>query len=122
MNATVPPGTYVSASMTTAPRTIASSAAVLCVVGDLGWRSQQWHHVVATWRNANSWRADGAAEVWIDGVRPGWTEGYEHRVAWDVGAITIALGQRFQGRFDEVLILDTMLGEDQIGALYNRPI
>ena len=36
--------------------------------------------------------------------------------------MTIGLGQRFQGRFDEVLILDTMLGEDQIGALYNRPI
>jgi hypothetical protein len=90
----------------------------LVVVGDLGWHRQQWHHVVATWRNANSGRPDGAAEVWIDGVRRGWTESYEHRVTWDLEAMTIGLGQRFQGRIDDVLILDAALVEDQIVALY----
>lgn len=47
----------------------------LVVVGELGWRRDEWHHVVAVWRNANSGREDGSAEVYIDGVRRGWMEG-----------------------------------------------
>ena len=89
----------------------------LIVVGDLHWRRHQWHHLVATWRNANSGRGDGAAEVWIDGVRRGWMQGYEHRVTWDVEDLTIGLGQRFSGRIDEVLILDTALNGDQVRDL-----
>jgi hypothetical protein len=92
-------------------------AGQLVVVGDLSWRRDQWHHVVATWRGANSGRADGLAEVWIDGVRRGWMEGYEHRVTWDIDELTIGLGQRFSGRIDEVLILETALDGGQIGDL-----
>ena len=81
----------------------------LIVVGELGWGHDEWHHVVATWRNANSGRADGGAELWIDGVRRGWMEGYEHRVTWDVESLTIGLGQRFAGHVDDLLILDAPL-------------
>lgn len=90
----------------------------LVVVGDLHWRRHEWHHLVATWRNANSGRADGAAEVWIDGVRRGWIEGYQHRVTWDMEALAIGLGQRFCGRLDEILILDAALSAPQVRALH----
>lgn len=90
----------------------------LVVVGELHWRRDDWHHVVATWRNANSGAADGCAELWIDGVRRGWMENYEHRATWDVDALTIGLGQRFCGRIDEVLILDTALDGDQVHDPY----
>lgn len=90
----------------------------LLVVGELGWRRNVWHHVVGTWRNANSGQDDGAAELWIDGVRRSWMEGYQHQVTWDVDALTIGLGQRFQGAIDDVRILDTALEGPHIEALY----
>lgn len=90
----------------------------LIVVGDLGWRSGQWHHVVATWRNANSGREDGAAEVYVDGALRGWMAGYRHRVTWEISEMTIGLGQRYSGGIDEVLILDTALDQRQVTALY----
>ncbi len=93
----------------------------LIVVGELNWKRGEWRHVVATWRNANSGEKDGLAEVYIDGVRRGWMAGYEHRVTWNVEALTIGLGQRYAGKIDEVLILDAALDAFQVKELYGLP-
>lgn len=93
----------------------------LLVVGELGWKRGEWHHVVATWKNANSGEADGSAAVYIDGVRRAWMEGYEHRLTWDITDLTIGLGQRYTGRIDELLILDRALSSEEVGELYNLP-
>ena len=63
-----------------------------------------------TWRNANSGKGDGVAEVYVDGVRRGWMEGYAHRVTWDVEDMTIGLGQRYSGRVEELCGLDRAAG------------
>ena len=89
----------------------------LIVVGELNWQRGEWHHVAATWRNANSGGDDGAAAVYVDGVRRGWMEGYEHRLTWDVDELTIGLGQRYAGMIDDVLILDAELGPRRIEEL-----
>lgn len=93
----------------------------LIVVGELAWKRGEWHHVAATWRNINSGRKDCAAEVYIDGVRRGWVEGFEHRLTWDMAGMTIGLGQRYTGLLDELLILDVALSASQVGALYKLP-
>jgi hypothetical protein len=90
----------------------------LIVIGELGWRHNEWHHVVATWQNANSGRKDGEAIFYIDGVPRGWMEGYEHRVTWDIEEMTIGLGQRYSGRMDEVLILDVALDGEDVRKLH----
>ena len=89
----------------------------LIVVGELDWKRGEWHHVVATWRNANSGAEDGAAEVYIDGVRRGWMSGYAHRVTWAIEEMTIGLGQRYEGLIDEVLILDAAVDSARVGEL-----
>ncbi|MBT4502825.1 MAG: hypothetical protein HOC74_34145 [Gemmatimonadetes bacterium] len=61
------------------------------------------------------------AAIYIDGVRRAWMEGYEHRVTWDIDALTIGLGQRYAGVIDELLILDTALNISQIEKLYSLP-
>jgi concanavalin A-like lectin/glucanase superfamily protein len=90
----------------------------LIVVGDLGWRAGAWHHVVATWRNVNTGREDGAAALYVDGALRGWMEGYRHQVTWEVGALRIGLGQRYAGLLDELLILDRELAAEEVRALY----
>jgi hypothetical protein len=89
----------------------------LIVVGDLGWSDGAWHHVVATWRNVNTGRGDGAAALYIDGVRRGWMEGYRHQLTWDIATLRIGLGQRYAGLLDELLILDRALDADEARAL-----
>ena len=93
----------------------------LIVVGELGWRRGEWHHVVATWRNANSGQEDGAAAVYIHGVRRGWMEGYRHQLTWDTDELTIGLGQRHSGKLDEVLILDRDLSPEEVAQLHRLP-
>lgn len=93
----------------------------LLVVGELNWKRGEWHHVVATWHNANSGEKNGMAEIYIDGVRRAWMEGYEHRVTWDIDALTIGLGQRYAGVIDELLILDAALNVSQVEQLYGFP-
>lgn len=92
----------------------------LIVAGELGWHDRRWHHVVATWQNANSGRADGQAALYIDGRLRGTMEGYEHRLTWNVDDLTIGLGQRLAGKIDELLILDLDLSAEQVGALYRE--
>ena len=97
------------------------SGGQLIVVGELNWKRDEWHHLVATWHNANSGEKNGLAEVYIDGVRRGWMEGYEHKVTWNIEELTIGLGQRYAGKIDEVLILDAALETSQVEELYGLP-
>jgi len=90
----------------------------LIVAGELGWNDGQWHHVVATWKNANSGQADGSAALYIDGRSRGTMAGYEHKLTWDIDEITIGLGQRYVGKIDELLIADMALSAEQVGCLY----
>lgn len=90
----------------------------LIVVGDLGWNDGQWHHVAATWQNSNSGDTNGRADVYIDGIRRGWMEGYQHQFAWDEDVVKIGLGQRYVGAIDEFLILDRALSEAEIQTLF----
>lgn len=90
----------------------------LLVVGELGWGDGGWHHVLATWKNANSGRADGSARVYVDGALRGSMDGYEHRLTWNVEELTIGLGQRYVGAIDELLILDVALEAGEAAELY----
>lgn len=92
----------------------------LLVVGELNWADLQWHHVAATFKQANSGSADGSAAVFVDGRRRAWSEGYQHCVTWppeELGKMTIGLGQRYAGKLSELLILDRALSEGEIGQL-----
>lgn len=96
----------------------------LLVVGDLGWHDRKWHHLVATFSNANSGRDDGSAVLYVDGVRRASMDGYEHRLSWNVDELRIGLGQRFAGQIDEFLILDRCLATESVAELYscNEPV
>ncbi len=89
----------------------------LIVVGELGFHDGEWHHLAATFRHANSGRANGSAAVYIDGVCRGTMAGYEHRFRWQTEEMRIGLGQRYVGAIDELLILETALTTDEVREL-----
>ena len=90
----------------------------LIVAGELGWSDRSWHHVVATWRHANSGQPDGAAALYIDGRPRGTMAGYQHRLTWNLDDIAIGLGQRYVGKIDELLIADVSMSASQVASLY----
>lgn len=90
----------------------------LIVVGELDWNDGRWHHVAATWKNANSGKADGEAAVYIDGELRGTMAGYEHRLTWGLAELRIGLGQRYVGAIDEFLVLDAALSPEQVRQLH----
>jgi len=96
----------------------------LIVVGELGWNNGGWHHVAATWKNANSGEPNGEAAVYIDGQLRGTMNGHQHSLAWDLDKLRIGLGQRYVGAIDEFLLLDIALSAEQVGELFacNQPV
>jgi hypothetical protein len=91
----------------------------LILVGELHWQRGEWHHVCATWCNSNGDVGASSAHVYIDGIPRGWAIGFTHRLTWDdMGQMTIALGQRYVGGIDDLLILDRALTAEEAAALY----
>ena len=96
----------------------------LIVASELGWNDGGWHHIVATWKNANSGNNDASAALYIDGQLRGTMQGYAHRLTWNINEMNIGLGQRYVGRIDEFLILDTALTAENTIKLHelNEPV
>ena len=90
----------------------------LIVVSDLNFDDRRWHHIAATWRNANSGRKDGAAALYIDGTLRGSMDGYAHQLSWNIDELTIGLGQRYVGMIDELLILDAAITPEEAAQLH----
>lgn len=92
----------------------------LILASELHWQRGEWHHVCATWRNANGGDGEASAALYIDGVLRGWTEGFTHRLTWEQPEdMTISLGQRYAGGLDELLILDCALTAAEVNTLYH---
>lgn len=96
----------------------------LIVVGELNWNDGNWHHVVATWKNANSGEPDGEAAVFIDGQLRGTMANYRHQFSWEIDQLRIGLGQRYVGAVDDFLLLDRALTAEQAAELHtcNTPV
>jgi hypothetical protein len=91
----------------------------LILVGELHWKRGEWHHVCATWQGSNADERGTRAHLYIDGVLRGWAEGFTHRFTWEnMEEMTIALGQRYVGGIDEVLILDRALSAAEVDTLF----
>ena len=92
----------------------------LLVVGDLHWNDDRWHHVVATWKHANSGADDGYSSLSIDGVLRCWMEGYRHQLTWDIDNLLIGLGQRYVGCLCDFLVLDKCLPVEMVTELFQH--
>lgn len=91
----------------------------LIVVGELNWNDGNWHHVAATWKNANSGEPNGEAAVYIDGKLRGTMANYRHTLTWDLDDLRIGLGQRYVGAIDDFLVLDAALSGEQVADLFS---
>ncbi|MDA0745774.1 MAG: hypothetical protein O2954_04600 [bacterium] len=79
-------------------------------VEGLNWKSGEWHHVVITWSNFNSGKANAEWALFVDGVEKGRKKNLHQDLTWTLAEQTLRFNHvDYIGKIDELAIFDTML-------------
>jgi len=93
--------------------------APLIRVKKIGFKESEWHHLVMTWRNLDSGKADATVALWIDGKRVGELKKRNIAMKWDVKKTGIYFAVGLIGQMDELAIFRRALTPAEIVALHN---
>ncbi len=83
--------------------------------------SEKWTHVCMTWANFNTGNADGILRCYLDGKQVGELVDRRITFTWEPNEALIWFGINFQGWFDELIILNRDLSNDEVKFLYELP-
>lgn len=102
---------------------IAESAkdAPMVWVKGIGWKADDWHHVVLNWRNLDTGKKDALATLWIDGKKMGDIKDRELAMNWDIDRAGIYVAVNFIGLLDELAVFGRDLTAEEIGLLQKTP-
>ncbi len=92
---------------------------------DINWNSDEWHHIVITWSNFNSGKADGQWALFVDGAEIDRKTNLQQNISWNISARTVRFNHhRYAGKLDEIAIFDKMLTHKDVIYLKNprRPL
>ena len=78
----------------------------------------EWHHVVVTWDNINSGRADAVCMVYIDGKKIDGISERLTRFTWDPDRAQINIGANYVGLMDDFTIFNRTLTEEEVIYLH----
>ena len=90
-------------------------------VPEVGFKADDWHHVVLTWRNLDTGKKDAVATLWIDGKRIGEVKDRELAMRWDIGKAGIYIAVGYIGLLDEFAVYDRELSEAEVQTLHRKP-
>lgn len=80
----------------------------------------KWTHVLFTFKNFNSGKKDGQAELYLDGKHQGTLGPRAQTFTWDQEKALIMMGLSFIGSYDELAIFNRALTAEEVGQIYNR--
>ncbi|MBL9202986.1 MAG: hypothetical protein JNL39_20925 [Opitutaceae bacterium] len=82
----------------------------------------RWTHILVTFANLNSGRADGRGALYVDGERIGASEGWNHTFNWaDPAQTALTLGLNYTGLIDDVAIFDRELTAAEARVIFALP-
>lgn len=81
----------------------------------------RWTHVVFTWENFNTGRADGVAKLYVDGALRGEVSARTQTFTWDPAQTLIMLGLSYTGWMDDLAVFKRALTLSEVTALKNLP-
>ncbi len=84
------------------------------------FRRGEWTHVVFTFENYNSGKADGITRLYLNGELKG-TKKAEQTFTWKIEDAKIMLGLSYIGALDELSIFDKALTESEVKELHRLP-
>ncbi len=95
--------------------------APLVWVRQVGWKADEWHHVVMTWRNFDTGKADAQAALYIDGKRVGVVKDQAIAMNWDVDEARVFFALGYVGLLDELALFNRELTEAEVKLLHKTP-
>jgi hypothetical protein len=111
-------GAFSSLAVGEAPVKESDPAAPLIRVKKIGFKKDEWHHIVMTWRNIDTGKPDANVSLWIDGRRVGQVPKREIGMKWDLDRTGIYIAVSLIGQLDELAIFDRELTKGEVGSLF----
>jgi hypothetical protein len=90
-------------------------------VPKVGWKKDDWHHVVLTWENLDTGKADAVTSLYIDGKLVGRVKDRAIAMGWDVETAGIYVAINYIGLIDEFALFDRALTAGEVAALHKKP-
>lgn len=90
-------------------------------VRKVGFKADDWHHVVLTWKNFDTGKADALATLYVDGKKVGDVKERSIAMAWDVEKAGVYVAVNYLGLLDEFAVFDRELSAAQVKRLYEQP-
>jgi len=92
-------------------------------VENVNWKSSEWHHIVITWENFNSGKADAEWALYVDGKERGRKKNLKQDISWDLDAQTIRFNHyKYQGKIDDIAVFDVSLDSKEVAYLFKPRI
>ena len=92
--------------------------APLIRVKKIDFKEDEWHHLVMTWRNLDSGKANATVTLWIDGKRIGALKDRNIAMNWEPDKAGIYFAVGLIGQMDELAIFRRELTPAEIAALH----
>jgi hypothetical protein len=90
-------------------------------VPGIGWKANDWHHVVITWNNLDTGKTDAVAALYIDGKLIGQVKDRAIAMAWDAERAGVYVAVNYIGLLDELALFNRMLSASEVAALHKQP-
>lgn len=86
-------------------------------VPQVNFKPDEWHHIVATWKNLNNTNNTGEMALYLDGERFGSTNDFSHPLRWQIEDWEMRLGIGFNGKIDDFFVLDKYLIDSEVNLI-----
>jgi hypothetical protein len=90
-------------------------------VPKIGWKADDWHHVVLTWENLDTGKPNARTALYIDGKLLGEVKDRAIAMGWDIEKAGIYFSINYIGLLDEFAIFDRALTLDDVKKLNDNP-
>ena len=90
-------------------------------VPKVGFKSGDWHHIVFSWKNFDTGKADAVSQFYVDGKLIGEVKDRAIAMDWDIDQAGIFFAISYIGLLDEFAIFNRPLTAEEVGALQKKP-
>ena len=90
-------------------------------VSGIGWKANDWHHVVLTFKNLDTGKPDALTAIYIDGKLIGEVKDRAIAMGWDIEKAGIYIAINYIGLLDEFALFDKALTGEEVSHLHKNP-
>jgi hypothetical protein len=90
-------------------------------VPKVGWKADEWHHVVLSWSHLDTGREDAELALYIDGKLVGAVKGRALAMGWDVEKTGVYVAVNYIGLLDELALFGRPLTAGEVALLHDQP-